>query len=139
MTSYSFDAKADKYLMIKPVLMGRRNPETPNSRMDPRILVAIILGNLVAVFLITVYWEHVLKLPVDLQLVYTVFGVGLIPTLYLLVGMFLSKGDKEEIKGEIQTMGALVDFSDQITKIYRQDASMAQPAFEQPRGGRHTF
>ena len=36
-------------------------------------------------------------------------------------------------------MAALVDFSDQITKIYRQDASMAQPAFEQPRGGRYTF
>ena len=25
--------------------------------------------------------------------------------MYLLVGTFLSKGDKEEIKGEIQTMG----------------------------------
>ena len=105
MTSYSFDAQADKYMMIKPVLVGRRNPETPSSGMDPRILVAVILGNLVAVFLITVYWEHVLKLPVDPRLVYAVFGVGLIPTLYLLVGMFLSKGDKEEIKGEIQTMG----------------------------------
>ena len=116
MTSYSFDAQADKHMVTKPVLVDRRNPETPSSGMDPRILVAIILGNLVAVFLITVYWEHVLKLPVDPQLVYTVFGVGLIPTLYLLVGMFLSKGDKEEIKGEIQTMGALVDFSDQITK-----------------------
>ena len=105
MTSYSFDAQADKYMMIKPVLVGRRNPETPSSGMDPRILVAVILGNLVAVFLITVYWEHVLKLPVDPRLVYAVFGVGLIPTLYLLVGMFLSKGDKEEIKGEIQTIG----------------------------------
>ena len=139
MTPYSFDAQADKYMMIKPVLVGRRNPETPSSGMDPRIPVAVILGDLVAMFLITVYWEHVLELPVDSRLVYAVFGVGLIPTLYLLVGMFLSKGNKEEIKGEIQTMGALVDFSDQITKIYRQDASMAQPAFEQPRGGRHTF
>ena len=27
------------------------------------------------------------------------------PTLYLLAGTFLSKGDKEEIKGDIQTMG----------------------------------
>ena len=139
MTPYGFDAKADKYLMIKPVLMGRRNPETPSSRMDPRILVAIILGNLVAVFLITVYWEHVLKLPADPRLVHVVFGVGLMPTLHLLAGTFLSKGGKEEIKGEIQTMGALVDFSDQITKIYHQGARAAQLTFEQPRGGRHTF
>ena len=64
----------------------------------------------------TVYWEHVLKLPADPRLVYAVVGVGLMPTLYLLAGTFLSKGDKEEIRGEIQTMGALVDFSDQITK-----------------------
>ena len=35
--------------------------------------------------------------------------------------------------------GALVDFSDQITKIYRQGASMAQLIFEQPRGRHHTF
>ena len=34
---------------------------------------------------------------------------------------------------------ALVDFSDQTTKIYHQGASMARPAFEQPREGRHTF
>ena len=105
MTSYSFDAKAGKCLMIKPVLVDRRNSETPSSGMDPRIPVAAILGNPVAVFLTTVYWEHVLKLPVDPRLVHAVVGVGLIPTLYLLAGTFLSKGDKEEIKGEIQTMG----------------------------------
>ena len=104
-TSYSFDAQADKYMMIKPVLVGRRNPETPSSGMDPRIPVAVILGDLVAMFLITVYWEQILELPIDSRLVYAVFGVGLIPTLYLLIGMFLSKGDKKEIKGEIQTMG----------------------------------
>ena len=63
------------------------------------------LWNPVAAFLTTVYWEHVLKLPADPRLVYAVFGVGLMPTLYLLVGTFLSKGGKEEIKGEIQTMG----------------------------------
>ena len=34
---------------------------------------------------------------------------------------------------------ALVDFSDQITKIYHQGASMAQLTFEQPCGGHHTF
>ena len=34
---------------------------------------------------------------------------------------------------------ALVDFSDQITKIYHQGASMAQLTFEQPRGRHHTF
>ena len=91
--------------MIKPVLMGRRNPETPSSGMDPRIPAAAILGNLAAMFFTTVYWEHILKLPIDSWLVYAVVGVGLIPTLYLLIGMFLSKGDKEEIKGEIQIMG----------------------------------
>ena len=139
MTSYSFDAKDGKCLMIKPVLVGRRTPETPCSGMDPRMPVAVILADLVAVFLTTVYWEHVLKLPADPRLVHVVFGVGLMPTLYLLAGTFLSKGDKEEIRGEIQTMGALVDFSDQTTKIYRQGASMAQPAFEQPRGRHHTF
>ncbi len=105
MTPYSLDAKADKCMMIKPVLVGRRNPKTPNSGMNPRIPVAAILGNPVAVFLTTVYWEHVLKLPADPRLAYAVFGVGLMPTLYLLVGTFLSKGGKEEIKGEIQTMG----------------------------------
>ena len=139
MTSYSFDAKDGKCLMIKPALVGRRNPETPSSGMDPRMPAATILGNLVAVFLTTVYWEHVLKLPADPRLVHVVFGVGLMPTLHLLAGTFLSKGDKEEIKGEIQTMGALVDFSDQITKIYRQGARAARLAFEQPRGGHHTF
>ena len=34
---------------------------------------------------------------------------------------------------------ALVDFSDQITKIYRQGASMTQSTFEQHCGGRRTF
>ena len=34
---------------------------------------------------------------------------------------------------------ALVDFSDQITKIYHQGASMAQLTFERPCGGRHTL
>ena len=34
---------------------------------------------------------------------------------------------------------ALVDFSDQITKIYHQGAKAAQLTFEQPCGGRHTF
>ena len=34
---------------------------------------------------------------------------------------------------------ALVDFSDQITKIYHQGASMAQITFEQPCGEYHTF
>ena len=34
---------------------------------------------------------------------------------------------------------ALVDFSDQITKIYHQGASMAQLTFEQPCGGHHAF
>ena len=105
MTSYSFDAKADKCLMIKPVLVGRRNPEMPSSGMDPRIPVAVILVDLAAMFFTTVYWEHILKLPIDSRLVYAIVGIGLIPTLYLLIGMFLSKGDKEEIKGEIQTMG----------------------------------
>ena len=105
MTSYSFDAKADKCLMIKPVLVGRRNPEMPSSGMDPRIPVAVILVDLAAMFFTTVYWEHILKLPIDSRLVYAIVGIGLIPTLYLLIGMFLSKGDKEEIKGDIQTMG----------------------------------
>ena len=36
-------------------------------------------------------------------------------------------------------MKALVDFSDQITKIHHQGASMAQITFEQPCGGHHTF
>ena len=36
MTPYSLDAKAGKCLMIKPVLVGRRNPETPSSGIDPR-------------------------------------------------------------------------------------------------------
>ena len=31
------------------------------------------------------------------------------------------------------------DFSDQIAKIYYQGARAAQPTFEQPRGGHHTF
>ena len=39
----------------------------------------------------------------------------------------------------VKLAGALVDFSDQIAKICRQGASMAQPAFEQPRRERHTF
>ena len=34
---------------------------------------------------------------------------------------------------------ALVDFGDQITKIYHQGASMAQITFEQPCGGHHIF
>ena len=34
---------------------------------------------------------------------------------------------------------ALVDFSDQITKIYHQGASMAQSTFEQSCGGHNTF
>ena len=91
--------------MAKLVLMGPRSPETPSSGMDPRIPVAVILVNLVAMLLITLFWEHVLKRPVDAWLVYTIVSVSLIPTLYLLIGMFLSKSDKEEIKGEIQTMG----------------------------------
>ena len=110
MTPYGFDAKDGKFLMIKPALVGRRNPETPSSGMDPRMPVAVILGDTVAAFLTTVYWEHVLKLPADPRLVHVVFGVGLMPTLHLLAGAFLSKGDKEEIKGEIQTMGVLGRF-----------------------------
>ena len=139
MTPYGFDAKDGKCLMIKPALVGRRNPETPCSGMDPRMPVAAILGDTVAAFLTTVYWKHVLKLPADPRLAYAVFGVGLMPTLHLLAGTFLSKGDKEEIRGEIQTMEALVDFSDQITKTHHQGASMARPAFGQPRRGSHTF
>ncbi len=34
---------------------------------------------------------------------------------------------------------ALVDFSDQITKIYHQGANMAYLTFEQPCGEYHTF
>ena len=34
---------------------------------------------------------------------------------------------------------ALVDFGDQITKIYHQGVSIAQLTFEQPCGGHHTF
>ena len=34
---------------------------------------------------------------------------------------------------------ALVDFSDQTTKIYHQGASVAQLTFEQPCGGYHAF
>ena len=97
--------KVDKYLMAKLVLMGTRNPETPSSGMDPRMPVAVILADLVAMLLITLYWEYVLELPIDSWLVYTVVSLGLIPTLYLLIGMFLNKSDKEEIRGEIQTMG----------------------------------
>ena len=133
MTPYRFDAKDGKCLMIKPALVGRHNPETPCSGMDPRMPAAAILGDTVAAFLTTVCWEHVLKLPADPRLVHAVFGVGLMPTLHLLAGTFLSNGDKEEIKGEIQTMGVMVDFSGQTTKIHRQGTSMAQPAFEQPR------
>ena len=44
-----------------------------------------------------------------------------------------------EITADLLRIEALVDFSDQTTKIYHQGASMVQPAFEQPCGGRHTF
>ena len=50
MTPYSSDAKAGKCLMIKPVLVGRRNPETPSSGMDPRIPAAAVLGDTVTAF-----------------------------------------------------------------------------------------
>ena len=36
-------------------------------------------------------------------------------------------------------ISAIVDFSDQITKIYHQGARAAQLTFEQPRGRHHTF
>ena len=45
-------------------------------------------------------------------------------------------------RGSVLRVGdltALVDFSDQITKIYHQGARAAQPIFEQPRRRHHTF
>ena len=49
-TSYSFDAKADKHMVTKPVLVVRRNPETPSSGMDPRMPAAAILGDTATAF-----------------------------------------------------------------------------------------
>ena len=43
------------------------------------------------------------------------------------------------IFGYISIRGALVDFGDQITKIYHQGARAAQHTLEQPCGGHHTF
>ena len=50
-----------------------------------------------------------------------------------------SKRCVSTIKGRTKDILALVDFGDQITKIYYQGAGAAQHIFEQPCGGHHIF